>query len=612
MFRNNQAAQKGGAIYTDTPITVNDSTFENNRTPGAGGAIYGNRVTVNGGTFAENIAGNGGAIYSDVLTVNNAGFSGNTATNGGAVYGSDVTVNGGSFDQNSASGNGGAILGTGDLTVDAIFTGNTAGWNGGAIAAFGTDTVITGTFDGNRAYNENGGAIYLNQGGTLENIFLKNNTAQDGAAVYSAAGTLTIDSATVTGNNAAADSIVTSVGGKTIVRNSSLNNNTASGSVVNAPNGELFLISTTIAENSKVEKADVSGRNVTIVNSTIAEAERSGILVESAGDVQLANSIVVGQQKETVIDAAGRVDGAYSVVGEVKSGSVFNNEYGTVTTNQSYADVFGTNKVNAGGMISLPSGSPAAEGVWTAVDTTADSDTYGNVYYTTRPEGMWTQGYNPNRMGWNLLGTGAVGGRGDISSNAAVVNGAGGNYPSMGSSWNLSWAPDFGPGMNNSFIDPSFNGTVWDNSDIYNVVADSLITDSGFLLNFRNEMPAGSRWYYDFTHAFDDRYSTMERFSITQGRFDLGSVPSGETYITINVSGSISDDFTRYTTTPYLSDGTPLIPAELETMNPETLPAAEDIFTFPADLEEKVMSYLGRAEIFKDDFDKALDSFLKV
>ena len=612
MFHDNQAAQKGGAIYTDTQLTVNNSTFVNNRTPGDGGAIAGNGITVNGGTFAENSAENGGAIYSDILTVINAGFSGNTATNGGAIYDSDVTVNGGSFDQNSATGNGGAILGTGNLSVDAVFTGNAAGWNGGAIAAFGTNTTISGTFDGNTAYHENGGAVYLNQGGTLENIALTGNNAQDGAAVYSHSGILTIDSAMVTGNTAGNGSIIVNHGNQTVIENSSLNNNIANGNAVNT-DGELFLISTTIAENSRVAGADVSGENVTIVNSTIAEAGKDGVLVEAAGDVQLANSIVVGKEKETsAIDAAGKVDGAYSVVGRVNSGSEFKNEYGTVTTERSYGDVFGENTVNSNGLISLPSGSPAAEGVWTAVDTTAGSDTYGNVYYTTRPEGMWTQGYNPNRMNWNLLGAGAIGGRGDISSNAAVVGGTSGGYPSMGSSWNLSWAPDFGPGTNNSFIDPSFNGIGWDNSEIYNVVADNLITNSGFLLNFRNEMPAGSKWYYDFTHAFDDRYSSMERFSVTQGRFDLGSVPSGETYISVNVNGNISDDFTRYTTTPYLSDGTPLIPAELESMNPETTAPAEEVFTFPADLEEKVMSYLRRAEIFKDDYDKALDSFLKV
>ena len=135
-----------------------------------------------------------------------------------------------------------------------------------------------------------------------------------------------------------------------------------------------------------------------------------------------------------------------------------------------------------------------------------------------------------------------------------------------------------------------------------------------FLLNFRNEMPVGGHWYYDFTHAFDDRYSSyVGRFAVTLGRFDLGFVPSGENYISINVNSHVSDDFTRYTTTPYLSDGTPLIPAELESMNSETTaPATEGSFELPEGLEEKLVSYLGRAEIFKNDFDKALDQLLAV
>ena len=182
----------------------------------------------------------------------------------------------------------------------------------------------------------------------------------------------------------------------------------------------------------------------------------------------------------------------------------------------------------------------------------------------------------------------------------------------MGSSWNLAWTPDFGPGLNSDFINPSWNGVGWNNYDIYNVVSDNLLANPGLLLNFRSETAFGGSWSDDFIHTFEDRYSTMGQFSVTLGRFDLGFVPSGETYISVNVNGSTSDDFTRYSTTPYLSDGTPLIPEELESMNPETTAPTEKAFTFPVGLEEKVMSYLRRAEIFKDDFDKALDSFLKV
>ena len=251
-------------------------------------------------------------------------------------------------------------------------------------------------------------------------------------------------------------------------------------------------------------------------------------------------------------------------------------------------------------------------GVWTAVDTDSTSDAYGSVYYTTRPDGMWTQDYNPNRMNWNLLGVGSIGGRGNVSPGATVSAGnAGGIYPCIGASWNLAWTPDPGHGLNSDFIKPSENGVAHSIYDIYNAVSDRLYANPGYLLNFRNEVSGASRLGYDFMHEFDDRYRTMGEFSVTIGRFDLGFVPSGETHITVNVKGDVSDDFTRYTTTPYLSDGTPLIPEELKPMNSETeTPAAEGTAALPEGLEEKVMAYLGRAEIFKDDFDKALDRLL--
>ncbi len=660
-FSDNRAEQNGGAIYTDTSVTVNNSVFKNNRTSGDGGAISGSGVTVNGGTFTGNHAdngsggaisgsslsvsnatftrntatnggaisgsgvtvnggsftenqadnGSGGAISGSSLSVSNATFDRNTATNGGAISGSDVTVKGGTFDRNTAT-NGGAILANGSLSVNSNFTGNKASSNGGAIAAFGADTTISGTFTGNSA-TVAGGAVYLDQGGTLANITLTGNTAQDGAAGYSADGALTMNSATVTSSNAKNGSVVTSLGDKTVIRNSSLYKNTASGSVVNAPNGELFLISTTVAENSGVAGTDVVGADVSIVNSTIAEARKNDVLVQAGGDVQIANSIVVGAEAgTTVIEADGDIDGAYSLLGQVALGGTFNNEYGTVTMNQSYADVFRSNTVNGNGLISLPSGSPAMAGVWTAVDTDSASEAYGSVYYTTRPDGIWTQGYNPNNMNWNLLGAGSIGGRGNLPSSATVsVGKAGGTYPSMGASWNLAWTPDPGHGLNSDFIKPSENGVAHSIYDIYNAVSDRLYANPGYLLNFRNEVSGASRLSYDFMHEFDDRYRTMGEFSVTIGRFDLGFVPSGETHITVNVKGDVSDDFTRYTTTPYLSDGTPLIPEELKPMNSETEPpAAEGTAALPEGLEEKVMAYLGRAEIFKNDFDKALDRLL--
>ena len=441
------------------------------------------------------------------------------------------------------------------------------------------------TFTGNANAEDliTGQSVTVNGGSFADNISDK--------SVIHAVDSLIVQGSVLHGNGAQ-----TLINSKDIVlKESSIYGNTAEGAIASGSN-RLFVVSTTIAENSAA--LDLQGRDVTVVNSTIAETSGSLIV---GNNVQIANSIVVTKDNSDAVVGT-EVAVAYSAISG-KLDATFANE---MKTGLSYADVFGGNTLK-NGVISLPSDSPAIQGVWTAIDYDSNS-----VYYSTLPTEIWAGAYNQNTVSWNLLGYGMIGEKADMPASAVFVEGYGGLTPNMGAYWGESWMPDYGPGVNNTLSNPSFNGIGWVNYDIYSVVADNLIWNSGFLLNFRNEMPAGGRWYYDFTHAFDDRYSTMDQFGVTQGRFDLGFVPSGETYITINVHGNISDDFTRYTTTPYLSDGTPLIPEELESMNSETTAPAEEDFTFPTDLEAKVMSYLRRAEIFKDDFDKALDSFLKV
>ena len=524
-------------------------------------------VVVANGNITVNVAGferNQGAgsllnsVNGDVL-IDGSIFAGNTNT-GDLIIGQSITVNGGSFENNT--NNTSVINAGGDVTLmDASFRENES--SDSVVVANGNVTVTGGSF------TENTG----NQ------------------SVIDATDSVTVQESVFHGNGTQ-----TLISGRDIILNeSSIYENTATGAIASGSN-RLFVVSTTIAENSAA--LDLRGGDVTVVNSTIAEA--SGILIE--GDkIQIANSIVVTKDNSNAVIGT-EVAVAYSVI----SGKVDAAFADGMKAGLSYADVFGNNSLT-NGFISLPADSPAMQGVWTAIDYGANE-----VYYSTIPDGIWVNAYNKETVSWNLLGRGAIGGISNVGKNAEFVSGRGGDIPNMGAVWNIAWRPDSGPGVNDTFIDPSFNGIGWNNNDIYNIVADNLVMNSGFLLNFRNEMPVGGHWYYDFTHAFDDRYSTMDRFAVTQGRFDLGIIPSGETYITINVNGNISDDFTRYTTTPYLSDGTPLIPEELESMNPETTAPAEDVFTFPAELEEKVMSYLRRAEIFKDDYDKALDSFLKV
>lgn len=667
-FSGNHAAGDGGVIYNGSgALTIQSGEFSGNYAGGDGGVVYNasgaGAMNIAGGVFTGNHAGgNGGAVYN----ASNAGmtvfaaFGGNHAANGGAIYNTAGILNiGGMFIGNYAeTGDGGAIYNesAAGMTVAADFTDNNAA-NGGAIYnKNGTLAISGGSFEANKARNGNGGAIYHGGAGslTIDGTELIGNSATGGkgGAVFSGNGTLNVKNSTFTGNmavagaaifsggsatmdrvvfsgNQASESIVTINGGD--LKNLTVSGNTAGGALFDSlgskavidlsafydNNAEillsagatLYVINSTFAEgNGDVTKHMITGGDVTILNTTVTGdmADRGDALVD-ADTIRSVNNIIVGTDASQTALNGSKVEAAYTIMSgtgtQVHGGVDDSNVFGI-----NYRALFGGNTVDpATGTIALLSGSIAETGVWVGYNTE------GDLYYSVRPDQLYPR-YGIDKVDWKKFGSDTLIAKPDVEN---ITEGLNGNtLPSIGSYWITQDVPTLGigPGVNNTFIDPSFNGIGWNNNDIYNVVADSLIMNPGFLLNFRNEMPVGGRWYYDFTHAFDDRYSSyVGRFAVTLGRFDLGFVPSGENYISINVNSHVSDDFTRYTTTPYLSDGTPLIPAELESMNSETTaPATEGSFELPEGLEEKLVSYLGRAEIFKNDFDKALDQLLAV
>lgn len=669
-FSGNHAAGNGGVIYNGSgALTIQSGEFSGNYAGGDGGVVYNasgaGAMNVAGGVFAGNYAGgNGGAVYNasaEGMTVF-AAFGGNHAANGGAIYNTAGILNiGGMFIGNYAeTGDGGAIYNesAAGMTVAADFTDNNAA-NGGAIYnKNGTLAISGGSFEANKARNGNGGAIYHGGAGslTIDGTRLIDNSATGGkgGAVFSGNGTLNVKNSTFTGNeavtgaaifsggsatmdrvvfsgNQASEFIVTinggdlknltvsgntagsgalfdSLGSKTVIDLSAFYDNNAE--ILLSAGATLYVINSTFAEgNGDVTKHMITGGDVTILNTTVTGdmADRGDALID-AGTIRSVNNIIVGTDASQTALNGGKVEAAYTIMSgtgtQVHGGVDDSNVFGI-----NYRALFGGNTVDrATGTIALLNGSIAETGVWVGYNTEN-----GDLYYSVRPDQLYPR-YGIDKVDWKKFGSDTLIARPD---NVKITEGLNGNtLPSIGSYWITQDVPTLGigPGVNNTFIDPSFNGIGWNNNDIYNVVADSLIMNPGFLLNFRNEMPVGGRWYYDFTHAFDDRYSSyVGRFAVTLGRFDLGFVPSGENYISVNVNSHVSDDFTRYTTTPYLSDGTPLIPAELESMNSETTaPATEGSFELPEGLEEKLVSYLGRAEIFKNDFDKALDQLLAV
>jgi len=162
-FINNSANQSGGAIMSDGPLTVTNSTFTDNTSVASGSGAVGFSAT------------------ASELSISDSSFTGNSAyTNGGAVsvggVDSDITINDSTFTDNVAIRSAGAIMlnsgFSGTLTVnDSRFNHNQAGINGGAVAVAATTTQanINGSTFVNNIATQNGGAITT---GDLNNLFV--------------------------------------------------------------------------------------------------------------------------------------------------------------------------------------------------------------------------------------------------------------------------------------------------------------------------------------------------------------------------------------------------------------------------------------------------------
>ena len=159
---------KGGAIYNDGgTLHVTGGTFSDNESNNEAGAIYNDgHMTVNNGTFTDNLAHYGGAIYNDgVASIGGSSFTWNNAPTsdiamrynsyGGAIYNqADLHLANSGFVGNSTGGYGGAIY-TKD-TLDAAHitvTANAAAFGGGIYKFAGTATVFGSVVFGNQPDN---------------------------------------------------------------------------------------------------------------------------------------------------------------------------------------------------------------------------------------------------------------------------------------------------------------------------------------------------------------------------------------------------------------------------------------------------------------------------
>lgn len=174
---------QGGAIYTNSPLNISDTTFMNNNSDKNGGAII---------------------SYADT-TISRCNFTENSSTegNGGAVYQGEgkLTIEKNTFTKDIAKKSGGAIYAVTNAPAtitNSIFSENKAKW-GGAIANYSKSIINNVTFNKNEA-TSTGGAIYTGEGITVEESSLVENKANKGGAIYISKGESEIKNTSFTKN----------------------------------------------------------------------------------------------------------------------------------------------------------------------------------------------------------------------------------------------------------------------------------------------------------------------------------------------------------------------------------------------------------------------------
>jgi hypothetical protein len=215
------SSAEGGAIYNQGSLVLSALTVQNNLAQGAngadargsnrnggtggaasGGGIYssGAALTLENGTVVQNneaLGGNGG----NAANIGIAGYGGNAQGGGVFVSAGTVTLMNSMVDSNVAQGGSCGTGASRDIS-------NGAGFGGGIFIGGGTVSLTSITVDNNHGYSGHGlGFVGLSSGGgfaiwggtvTMCSDSVQSNTALQGGGIDIYAGTVYIDSSTVT------------------------------------------------------------------------------------------------------------------------------------------------------------------------------------------------------------------------------------------------------------------------------------------------------------------------------------------------------------------------------------------------------------------------------
>lgn len=222
IFRNNSSDSHGGVYYggpLSAMVIYEGSTFDGNYSATSGGVFctYG-QLTVYGGTFTNNVAGNRGGVayfsynnearpvryikFENCVFENNQGYYGGALSGyaGSAEYvtGAIAEVIHCTFTNNHAvkqttgttKAAGGAIYAdrrTEFTVTDSTFSGNTAQMEGGALYASGESKLVVknSTIDGSVSEKHGGAIVVRSSYFDMENSTVSNSLcANNGGAIY--------------------------------------------------------------------------------------------------------------------------------------------------------------------------------------------------------------------------------------------------------------------------------------------------------------------------------------------------------------------------------------------------------------------------------------------
>jgi hypothetical protein len=306
-FKENKADVRGGAIdlakdgTTYGNLTMTDGLFEANEsiTGGAVAVRGGSSATFTGTAFKQNHSTDsnasndktigGGAVFVNAdsfLTMTDTTLEGNTSKNyGGGVMANGATLTLDGVSVTGSTGNTGAALyfySCKQMTLtDCVVSDNVAKWNGAIYSNAGTLTVNGLTANNNTA--DKGALLYVSGGvATVTDLSATKNQAGRGGVLHVGAGTVTLTGGNLTENTASSGGAAYVEGGTLELKQTTVSKNTATnGGAANVVGGKLILDGAILTENESASGA--SGGAIYAISPGVVEIKDSKLNGNKAG-----------------------------------------------------------------------------------------------------------------------------------------------------------------------------------------------------------------------------------------------------------------------------------------------------------------------------------------